>query len=826
MIRKIVLFAAFLLTLTAVSAQSVGEWNVFTRFRGFTANDEIIETPQKVYYTSGNRLFSLDNNSNESYAYTSQNKLNDTDISLVKYNPVGKYLFIGYNSGNIDLLYDNGRVVNLNDILNATLTGKKGINSVSFGKDRIYVGTKFGMVIYDDNKHEVVESGIYDKSVTGLAELGDFLFIQLDGDNLMYAPLKAHHNTISKYDVFQDPNTNNYIHTLWLDVAEDGKTLLYGDKDNKGNYTAYTFDVSGKSPVFESIERYDWQPAAKVLKTPKGAYAYTKDKIYMLDANGRVSNTINIPPAVAATKLATLCDESSVWIADNEGIGHYDISNGQLTVLSDKFKPEGIVTDEVFFVKIDNWGNIWTNNIGATLYKGGDSRDSEGGWPAYVSRIVGKHPEDMTLYGTNGASVVPSSSDIAIDPEIPNRYYLSTNHNGVYVLEKDEATGKVKELGRITKNNAPIPGAFDWYQRVYVVQFDQDGNLWLGNHCYDQASPGKVSSYCVLPREILRSKSISEIQTSDWKVSKHAGDLNNPQAQKDDGGNKDMGLIICKHSPTLITFSVSYQHAIGITHTNGTLADTSDDFFFEYTKPVDQDGKIWMPDVVVSGVEDHRGRVWLGGDTGGIVEISDPSKTSPNNPTVKRIKVPRNDGTHYADYLCETDLVYAIAVDNSNRKWIATETSGVYLVSEDGDEIIEHFTTDNSPLPSNEVLAVACDPNSNTVYFGLKAGLVSYNSTSSPAAPDYSDIYAYPNPVRPDFTGYITITGLKDNSLVKITDNIGNVVYQTRSEGGMAVWDGFDTAHNPAKSGVYYVFASEGENGGSQAAVTKIMIIR
>lgn len=828
MIRKIFLFAALLLAMTTATAQTVGEWNIFTRFAG--SFDDLIETQQKVYYTSQQRLFSFDKETQETYAYNSQNKLNDTNITLVKYNPQGKYLFIGYDTGNIDLLYDNGRVVNLSDIKDAVITYDKGINSVTFAKDRAYVGTKFGIVIFNDSKHEVVESGVYGASIPCVGALGDFLFIVYNG-NLMYAPLNAHHNTISKFDTYKDSSASNAnIKASWFDVAENGKTLFYGDSGNNNNLVVYTFDLSGTTPAYAAATRYSWEPLTKLMKTSKGNYLYNLGVIYFFNEDGSVGTQLVLPEEVKGKKMATLCNEKSVWVADAEGIANYDISGSQLTVLSDKFKPEGISTDEVFFIKFDEWGNVWTGNQGVTQYKAGRMGDY-GSQRQALTRIVNGRPENMTLYDDKGAVVPPSTAEFAVDPENPDRYYQGTNINGLYVVEKDPTTGKMKQLHRFSKDNSPFRGYTNYGARTLSVKFDYEGNLWVGIWCGsvdDSANKypanatieDKASTFYVLPKETLRAKQndFTKIVKSDWLPSKHRG--------IDDGGNKDLTSLICKHSPVMISFSSSYQHAIGITKTKGTWADPSDDTFFEYTRPVDQDGGVWTPRYVIAAAEDHRGRVWLAGDQGGIVEIADPLNTDPADPKLTRIKVPRNDGTNYADYLCETDRVYGIAVDNSNRKWIATATSGVYLVSENGDEILEHFTADNSPLPSNEVLSVACDPNSNTVYFGMLSGLVSYNSDSAPASDDYSNVYAYPNPVRPDYTGYITITGLMDNSLVKITDNTGRVVYQTRSEGGMAVWDGFDEGHNRAKSGVYYVFVSEGPNGGTSGAVGKIMIIR
>ena len=182
--------------------------------------------------------------------------------------------------------------------------------------------------------------------------------------------------------------------------------------------------------------------------------------------------------------------------------------------------------------------------------------------------------------------------------------------------------------------------------------------------------------------------------------------------------------------------------------------------------------------------------------------------------------------SNYADYLIDGESVLCIAVDPSDRKWIGTATSGVYLVSEDGSQILEHFTVENSYLPTNKIGAILCDPHSNSVFFGTEYGLVEYSSTSSPAAADYSEVVAYPNPVTPDYTGIITIKGLMDNSLVKIADAAGNVFFTTRSEGGMATWNGCNADGRRVKSGVYFVISSHHSDGSStQGVVTKIMVV-
>jgi ligand-binding sensor domain-containing protein len=227
-------------------------------------------------------------------------------------------------------------------------------------------------------------------------------------------------------------------------------------------------------------------------------------------------------------------------------------------------------------------------------------------------------------------------------------------------------------------------------------------------------------------------------------------------------------------------------------------------------------------------MEDANGWIWIG-TSSGVFIVKDLTQigysTTSGALKAVRPKVARNDGTNYADYLLSTDNILWMACDASNRKWLATESSGIYLVSEDGTEILEEFNEDNSPLLSNTVEVVACDPNGNDVLMATPEGMFIYSSTSSPAADDYSEVYAYPNPVRPDYTGWITINGLMENSLVKISDMSGNVFWEGTSEGGMVVWDGCNRDGSRVKSGVYLVYASQTSGDSNSGVVTKIVVV-
>ena len=159
--------------------------------------------------------------------------------------------------------------------------------------------------------------------------------------------------------------------------------------------------------------------------------------------------------------------------------------------------------------------------------------------------------------------------------------------------------------------------------------------------------------------------------------------------------------------------------------------------------------------------------------------------------------------------LLETEAVSAIAVDGANRKWLGTQSSGAYLVSPDGTEQVLHFTMENSPLPSNNVLSIAIDGVTGEVYMGTDQGIISYRGDAIEGAKDSDCASVFPNPVRETYTGPVAITGLVADSDVRITDIAGNLVYRARSLGGQAIWPATNMSGERVSTGVYLIFASD-----------------
>jgi hypothetical protein len=806
MIRRLLFLLAVVLTAAcAVSAQStVGDWTIYSSF-GRTV-DKMVQTDSKVFYLSEGMLYSYDYKDNETYEYTTRNKLNDTDINDIRYNYDKDYLLVIYDDYNMDLLYDDGKVVNFPDLKESSSVVDKTINDVQFGDNRIYISTVFGFIIYDDQRHEVKESAIFNTNVASIVEMGDYLAAVI-GSKLYTASKEGRHNTLDKFKVIGGFNVTS-VHKC------SDNLLAY---INSKKFYTISIDFSRNAT---SINATNMSAVDQLMTMKDGFYVRNADKnLLLFNNNAELTKTVTVPDDFKNDALSTWQGDSEVWFGGTDGIGCYDISSSTPTVLSQRFRPEAFTCKYAVYINASQDGKrIYFTNLGPTTHMNSFVPSTTGGYNVAQTTNVLKdgkiydisiaeahHDIDDLVYFQNlyNNKALYTPTRMISDPNDEDRYYIGTGRDGLFVVQGNE------QIMKFDKENSPLFSS--WCTRVYDVNIDPAGNLWVGTQIDDVA--GK-SAYSVLPAAKLSS--ITDVKSSDWKVSS-LGDTYQ--------GKTDMGSLFCKKSNMAFFWNALWESGICALDTKGTYDNMNDDKYTIHTSFIDQDGNSFIADYYICAIEDQKGRVWIGTSMG-IFEITNPADAINNTFTINRLKVPRNDGTNYADYLLDTEKINCMCVDASNRKWIATQMSGVYLVSEDGDEILEHFTTDNSYLPSDAVASVFCDPLSNIVYFGTSVGIASYNGTASPSKDNYDDVYAYPNPVRPDYSGWITVTGLMENSLVKIADAAGNVFYQGRSEGGMVTWDGCNAAGDRVKTGVYYVFASHSGDDSQMGVVTKILVVR
>ena len=164
-----------------------------------------------------------------------------------------------------------------------------------------------------------------------------------------------------------------------------------------------------------------------------------------------------------------------------------------------------------------------------------------------------------------------------------------------------------------------------------------------------------------------------------------------------------------------------------------------------------------------------------------------------------------------------------MAVDGGNRKWFGTDR-GLWLFSENGDELISRYTRGNSPLPSDTINSITIDNNTGEVFIGTTRGIASFRTDASASVSAFRNVKVFPNPVTPDYQGLIGISGLATDANVKITDVSGRLVREISANGGTASWDGLDLNGFRAQTGVYLIFSSDEE--GLESFAGKLAIVR
>ena len=358
-----------------------------------------------------------------------------------------------------------------------------------------------------------------------------------------------------------------------------------------------------------------------------------------------------------------------------------------------------------------------------------------------------------------------------------------------------------KLLKYFNKDNSPLKPAIDRgkelgnnYVLINGIQFDKAGNLWILN------SQSKGVNLLLYTKDKVRENYYQELL-------------------EDSEGLTLTGLrsMFFDSRGYLWFVNTSWKDQFVFCYNPIT------DKLIKYSHFVNQDGYSYSPTYINSVCEDREHHIWVGTNIGPFMIKSD--EVGQENVIFYQVKVPRNDGTDYADYLLNNININHIAIDGGNRKWFATNGAGVFLIGADNITQVSNFKEDNSYLLSNNISSIAINQKTGKVYFLTDKGLCSYQSDTTEPSEEMTEdnVYAYPNPVTPDYTGLITITGLTYDADVKIATVNGAVVAEGRSNGGMFTWDGCNKQGKRVASGIYMVITATSD--GKKGTVCKIAVI-
>ncbi|RZJ50499.1 MAG: hypothetical protein EOO19_03070 [Chryseobacterium sp.] len=217
---------------------------------------------------------------------------------------------------------------------------------------------------------------------------------------------------------------------------------------------------------------------------------------------------------------------------------------------------------------------------------------------------------------------------------------------------------------------------------------------------------------------------------------------------------------------------------------------------------------------------DKSNDAWIGTDAG-LRILPNAAAEIENNPTLEPIVIEQGS---LAEELFRDSNVLQIEVDAGDQKWVSIDGGGVYYLSATGERTIQHFTKENSPLPTNTVTDIKVDKKTGKVYFVTYDGIVTYQGDVADVTSNFGNVLVYPNPVvYSQFKGKVTIKGLAEKTNIRITDAAGNIVHSAVARTGYYEWDLNNQKGKRVASGIYFVLMTNED--ASDKATAKIAVV-
>jgi hypothetical protein len=781
------LFYLILLLLTAsfpIQAQlTIGQWREHLSYKKGIA---ITQSEDKIYYASESGMFQLNKSDYSIDRLSKITGLSDVDVTTIRYQVDYKTLVIAYKNANIDLLINNHSIYNISDIKRKIINAKKTINHIYFRDRFAYLSCGFGIVVLDLSKKEITDTYYLGTNnsylnVRALTSDNNYFYAATD-KGVLQAPLQgvnlANFNSWKKLQGIPD-GIYNAIACLDGKIFTNRSQKLSPTNPSNQSDTIYCFENNTWSkPIPDKVY---FNNAARTMEVNNNQLI-----IAFVDALDFYSSTGTLlqrlvgsltKPAVIKQPMQGIIDSQNAtyfWMADHEsGL----VKNKGVWSGTTNYFPDGPSTSNAFSLLAEN-DNLWVtqgsrSDIWIGVYLRAEAYQfSNESWSKFTR-------DEMT-----GLDSLRDLVSIAIDPSDRDHLFMSTLGQGVVEMKNG------KQLNLLNETNSALQSrgdaTFHWVGS-FSMAYDKDENLWMTN-CYAQKPL------------VVRKKD------GTWQNFGFAGLITTPTIGQ---------LVITKSNQKWM--QLPRGGGIAVYDHNNTWA-TADDKVKILNVGA---GKGNLPSNEVTCLaEDKNGEIWVGTDKG-IAVFYCADRIFSSACDAQRIFI-QQDG--HTQYLLETETIKNIVVDGANRKWIGTQNSGVYLMSADGTTEIHHFTEDNSPLLSNEIKSIAVNAKTGEVFFATGKGIISYKSDAIEASEDYSNSYAFPNPVKPGYEGPIAITGLVENATVKITDVSGALVYETKALGGQAIWYGKNFKGEKSASGVYMVFCSNED--GSRNFATKILLVK
>ena len=751
-------------SLFAQSEIAINEWKSYLPYQNVR---HIEETEDRILFATEWAILSYTIDEGSFDFLSKVDGLSDTGISEIAYDKNNQQLIIAYANSNIDIVKGND-VINKSDIRdNTNITGDRTINDIHIGENnKMYLSTSFGILEMDLESLEFGQTIFTDAAVNQMDNNGNLLFAATeDGLYSINTGQALNIADFGSWDLMGPELNLPLVYPCEHAAVLEDKVFTMIDDTLKMAVTGGAFQNKYTLPE-------DFVP--RFLRASGGLIALgIYDEVYTSQVIFFDSEGNNLGGPAGCSNLVTdayISNSGRIWFGDEWNNIRYSES---IDAPCSTRKLNTPTTHELSEITIKN-DDIYVAAGGVTdTYEALASRE---GFYEYSN-------EEWKVYNQNSFPNVGLQDFVNFYRVLPhpqdNILFIASFWGGLVRLDLD-----TEEFSYSTQFNSALQGRGGTSSTTFVggLVFDRDNNLWVSNFGAPE------------PIVVFLNGEGTGISYPVKSASK-----NLVQITMDDSGY--LWAVVSGNPGGIVVYDP------------GSRAED----------PSDDDDRFINLGVRVNTIEvDRSGDVWVGTTEGPYVFECGGSALSEDCVGTQR-KVLQDS---IAAFLLETENIRAIETDGANRKWFGTK-NGIFIQSPDGEDQIMRLTESNSPLFDNEIIDLTFNGNTGEMFIGSNKGIQSVRTETTEGQATHSgNVIAFPNPVRPDYSGPIAIKGLANDAEVKITDIAGKLVYETTALGGQAIWDGNDYNGRRAVSGVYLVFSSSTESfDNPDSYVTKILLM-
>jgi hypothetical protein len=761
---RLTLFLLIVFSFPALAQNTFPALGMWREHAPYQSAIDVTASDNKIYVATPYNLFSVDRSTKEIERISKVSGLSETGISVIKFDPISKKLIIAYANSNIDVIDKEG-IHNVPGLKRANVPGDKNVYHIFTDNNLAYLSTGLGVIVLDEQKMEIRSSwfignnGDYVKT-NGFTKDAIFFYAATEEG---LKKIAVSNNNPSNFSNWQNISGINGLPAGPVKAVVNFQNriiAMVNDSLYVQNGITWNFFYGDGWPInFINISE------DRLLA---GERKSTGESRVLVLSSLAVAEKIIVQNGVIGFPKNAIRLNNEYWIADMfGGLSHWignDFTRYQPNSPENVLIGEMVAANNMLYATAGSVNDAWNYQYN----RSGVFQFTDGTWYPY------------NQYRFSQLDTLLDFITVAIDPR-DESVWAGSFGGGLLHIEK---SGQLK----IYKQNSSLlpsvgdPGSY----RVSGLAFDNNNNLWVSNFASPKPlhvlkADGNWVSFAI-PFS-LNEGAVSQVLTDDanqvWIVSP-----------------KNNGLIVFNH--------------------NNTLDNPADDQWRMYRMGA---GAGNLPSNEVTSIAmDKSGFIWVGTIDGiGVIQCPLDIMTAGCEAVLPTIK----EGG-FVNYLFKGEAVRSIAVDGADQKWVAT-ANGVWLVNAEGNKVLNYFNETNSPLLSSDVKSIAINGKTGEVFFGTAKGVSSYRGMATEAEEDKGNVMAFPNPVPPGFSGTIAIKGLPANAVIKIIETNGRLVYQSRSLGGQATWNGRDYRGNIAAPGVYIVMAVNDDH--SEKAVAKIVFI-